>query len=179
MAAPVVVTAAPQKSNLERLYEATPDVVMPAPLSRDVYPNTRFWEEDEWEEWSKQGKEKGTFKSRVPGEGVNSSWMVDMSGKRVERKLQRKILGEARHTWVTMRAFEVDFTVFKHTPMPSLDYFRARMESRFPELQLCADHWKADRVWKENFSSWDQPSSTTEPQEASQPECRSKKVSGF
>ena len=178
MAAPVVVT--PQKSNLERLYDATPYVVMPSPLSKDTYPNSRFWEKSVWEAWSKGEKEKGTFRSRARGEGMNSSWMEDASGNRVSLIRQQEILGEARRTWVTMRDFKVNFTVFRHTGAPTLDYFRARMEVLCFELQLCAGHWKADKLWRENFSSWsDQPSSTGEPQDTPQPEQPSKKVSRF
>ena len=64
-----------EKSGLEWLREATPDVVTPPVRNRNDYPHIKFWEEHEWELWTKDGKESGSFKSRVQGEGVNSSWM--------------------------------------------------------------------------------------------------------
>ena len=120
-----------QKSNLDQLYEATPLVMMPPPLSRETCPAPRFWELSEWEAWSKEEKERGSFKSRVQGKGINSSWMEDEKGNRVSLHQQQQILGEARHTWVTMRSFGVELAVYSSTPVPTLDYFRAKMEVEF------------------------------------------------
>jgi len=155
--APVIVSAGPKKSNLELLYEATPDAVMPAPLKRNDYPDSRFWEKHMWSEWSKKEKEKGSFSLRTQGQGVNSSWMEDENGNRVSVIRQRQILDEARHTWLTMWSFDVGFSTYTKTPVPTLNFFRARMGSKFLELQLCADHWKTDELWKENYSSWHPP----------------------
>lgn len=129
---------------------------MPPPLKKEMYPKPEelFWEEEDWEKWMKKGKEKGVFKRGKQGEGVNSSWMLNQDRTRVSRDRQQQIIGEARHIWVTMRSFKIDFTVFRGTDLPTLDYFRARVETAFPELQLCANHWKADRLWMENYSSW-------------------------
>ena len=143
-----------EKSGLEWLREATPDVVTPPVRNRNDYPHIKFWEEHEWELWTKDGKESGSFKSCVQGEGVNSSWMEYATGERVDLGRQKKILGEARRTWVTMRNFKVKLDTFREMGAPTVEYFRARMELKFPELQLCADHWKADKIWGENYSSW-------------------------
>src|SRR5882757_3986719 len=58
---------------------------------------------------------------------------------------------------LTMKSFGIDLFAYGEMPTTSLNYFRAMMESRSPELRLCEDHWKANMVWKENFSSWGQP----------------------
>jgi len=141
--------------NLDQLYKRT-HAVMPQPLEQTAYPTSVFWKEKDWEDWVKREKEKGKFK-RTRGEGVNSSWMVNADGERVDLDQQQRILGEARRTWNTMTTFQIPLTTHRWASVPILDYFRARMESKFPELQLCADHWKADRVWKENYSSWNKP----------------------
>ena len=151
---PVTASAGLLEHNLQWLYKAMPDVVMPKPLDQNAYPYSTFWVEKSWEAWVEVEKESGLFSSHKQGEGINSSWMVDADGDRVDVDQQQKILGEARRTWNTMAAFEIPLTTYRLAPVPTLDYFRARMESKFWELQLCADHWKADRVWKENFSSW-------------------------
>ncbi|KAF9642966.1 hypothetical protein BDM02DRAFT_3132734 [Thelephora ganbajun] len=132
MPAPAIASTGPQKSNLERLYEATPEVVMPKPLERNESPGPRFWEEYTWVEWSEREKEKGTL-------------ALD-------------------------------------TPATTLDYFHARMELMFPELRLCTDHWKTDRIWIENFSSWTQSRRAKGPPgggEMGQPGPPSKKVNIF
>ena len=73
------------------------------------------------------------------------------------RHCQQEVLAEARRTWVTMVVFEVDLRVHRDTPAPTLDLLRTRMESMFEGFRLCAGHWKADRIWTEDFSSWYTP----------------------
>ena len=102
-------------------------------------------------------KEKGEIKSGTQGEGVNSSWMEDEDGNRVDITRQKTILREARLTWLTMRDFGVELANHGDVTGPVLEYFYALMETKFFELRLCADHWKADQIWRENFSSWKQP----------------------
>jgi len=177
---PVAMPAGSQKSNLERLREATPHVVMPTPLSRDAHPGPKFWNsEREWIAWREAEKEKGSFRLGVQGGGINSSWMEDENGNRVNLNRQQKILAEARRTWITMAAWQIPTAVYGGVDSLTLDYFRAKMELEFPELRLCADHWKTDQLWRENFSSWDIPRSTKGPQEMSRPELRSRKASRF
>jgi len=150
----VTVPMRPKKSNLQLLYDASPGVVMPIPLERDAYPSSKFWQESMWLEWSEREAERGEFLSGVEGEGVNSSWMEDAGGNRVNLDRQRRVLNAARKTWSATRNYNVDFGVYSKTPADTLDCFRARMEIMFPEIQTCADHWKTDRLWIENFSSW-------------------------
>ena len=38
--------------------------------------------------------------------------------------------------------------------MEQKDVFRARLESRFPDLRLCDSHWKADALAVSVFSNW-------------------------
>ena len=117
-----------------------------------------------WAEWAEEQKEKGLFKARVQGEGMNSSWLEDENGNRVDRHRQQLVLGEARRTWFTMREFEIKLAPHGNMSIPTLDYFCAKMELSFLELKLCANHWKADKMWRENFSSWDSKYSSKEPQ---------------
>jgi hypothetical protein len=154
--APAMASVSP-KSNLDELWRVTKGIVMPDPLEKSKYPGLKFWERHMWVEWVNREKEKGTFKNRVQGEGVNSSFMEDEDGNRVHRHRQKQILDETRHTWCTMKYYGIDLKVYSKMPVTVLDYFRAAMKSKFPELQLCADHWKVDEIWHENFSSW-QPS---------------------
>jgi glycine cleavage system regulatory protein len=35
-----------------------------------------------------------------------------------------------------------------------LTHYRNEIEAKFAELQLCSEHWKADRISIKNFSSW-------------------------
>lgn len=174
---PAMIPTNHEKSGLEKLREATPDVVMPLALNRNNHPHAKFWEEHEWEQWAREEKEEGMFKSGMQGEGVNSSWMENAMGERVDIARQQKILKEAHRTWVTMKCFGIELIVLGGMAVTSLDYFHARMELKFPELQLCADHWKVDRIWTENFSSW--AYTYKQAKKASQSGPQSEKACGF
>ena len=80
--------------------------------------------------------------------------MEDTSGNHINLDKQWRILDVAHKTWSTIRNGRVSFGIYSNTPADTLDYFCARMEMMFPELRLCADHWKTDQLWIENFSSW-------------------------
>lgn len=142
------------KTNLQRLYEATPEVIMPAPLEKSDYPGCKFWNRPAWEEWKVIRRETVTSSNRARGQGINSSFIEGADGTRVDFLRQQQILREARETLHLMQEFNISLK--SHTKMTTLhlDYFRARLESKFIELRLCQDHWKADKIWQENYSSW-------------------------
>ena len=166
MLAPASVPMQLEHSNLQQLYKATPNIAMLPSLRREEYPHTRFWERVAWDKWVSTENEKGSFNTGVQGQGVNSSFMEDENGERVPIARQRQILDEAHSCWRTMRGFNINLMVFREMPATTMDYFRAWMESKCLELRLCANHWKADKVWGENFSSWNSNKSrrTTKPQ---------------
>ena len=167
-------------SGVDQLYSVE-GITMPLPLDRHDWLLVKFWEKRDWEVWVKEQKEKGSFQTRVRGAGVNSSWMEDENGNRVSLARQGEILEEVRRTWLTMEAFGVSVQVYGSTDGYTLNYFRAKMESKFQEFRLCANHWKADRAWVENFSSW-KTSPESVPQgngnKQPQPQTQSTKVSG-
>ena len=150
---PAMVPVMLSKSNLERLWEVR-HVSTPEPLKKDEFPNTRFWERDLWQDWVKIGKERGSFNAGVRGKGVNSSFLEDRDGNRVPLKRQKQVLNEVSLEWRTMKDAGVDLKPYSEMSARPLEYFRAMMESSFFELRLCADHWKADEIWQQNFSSW-------------------------
>lgn len=62
--------------------------------------------------------------------------------------------------WLTVRGWWNEH--INHSNMPKSwsktsaslrDKFCSYMETKFAKLQLCADHWKADVVWKLNYHS--------------------------
>src|SRR6266478_1576911 len=78
--APVMVPTTPTKTNLQLLYEATPEVPAVDVPPFDGDNNCKFWTEKAWGEWSQEQKEMGMFNSGVEGEGINSSWMEKRNG---------------------------------------------------------------------------------------------------
>lgn len=149
-----MIPAVNQRSNIELLRDALPNVSMPKPLNRAEFPNCKFWEKTSWEQWTKEGKERGVFVLGKRGKGVNSSWMEDTNGNRVEYSRQQEILEQARKSWETMKDFNVRIGPWTRLPVQSTDFFCARMASMFIELQLCENHWKIRELWAENYTSF-------------------------
>jgi len=123
------------------------------PLNKDDHQDVQFWEKRMWEQWVSEGKESGdTFKSGVRGEGINSSWMEDSNGIRVNVSRQGEIINGARRVWTTLSSNGVLLRSYRGIQDRTLTYFRRAVETEFEELRLCSNHWKTDKLWKENFS---------------------------
>ena len=122
------------------------------PLDEDDYM-TEFWEKGEWERQVKIRKESKdpSDKGGIKGEGINSSWMEDEYGIRVSVERQTEIIAAARRTWVTLSNCGIAVTKFRNAEEIVVSYFRRKLETDFIELRYCHNHWKADRLWQENF----------------------------
>ena len=127
---------------------------MPVSLQRDDYPDVKFWEQPLWKKWVEKELERGGFNAGIKGQGVNSSFMEDSDGNHIHPNQQNQILEEVHSCWRTIRSFNINLMTYREMPATVMDYFRAWMESKCPELQLCSSHWKVDEVWRENFLSW-------------------------
>lgn len=124
------------------------------PLDKEDYEDVRFWDKSTWERWVEDEKEIGnTFKSGVQGQGINSSWMEDTDGSRVAIHRQRQIIAGARLAWTNLSTCGVSVGSYRECDEMTLSYFRRKVETDFQELRLCSNHWKADKLWMENFST--------------------------
>ena len=124
------------------------------PLDKEDYENVRFWDKGTWEQWARDEKEMGiTLKSGVQGQGTNSSWMEDTDGNRVEIHRQRQIIAGARLAWTNLSTCGISLLSYRESDEMTLSYFRRKVETDFQELRLCSNHWKADKLWMENFST--------------------------
>ena len=134
-----------------------PGLIQLPPLNKEDHPGTKFWEASAWEEWVKSQKEKGGFSSHVPGQGTNSSWMEDESGNPIPERRRQAIHREARQMWADMRHYKIEPMPFGAMPSSVVEFFCVKIAFKFSEFRLCADDWKADRLWMENFLSAGQP----------------------
>ena len=121
-------------SGIELLWRATPDHIRLPPLNKTDHPGAKFWEASAWEEWVDAGKEKGIFKSRVAGQGINSSWMEDSNGDPIPERRRKAIRKEARQTWADIRHHGIALVPFGAMPSSVMEFFRAKMAFKFPEF---------------------------------------------
>jgi len=125
------------------------------PLNKNDYELVEFWDKKDWKCWTADQREGGsTLKSGAKGGGINSSWMEDENGVRVDISRQTQIITGARVIWITLTTNGVALTSYRGIDERTLTYFRRKVETDFEELRLCSHHWKADMLWMENFSSW-------------------------
>ena len=149
---PVAPPAVPPSfAAVEYLMNKLPPLTL---FNRGDFEDIEFWERGEWESWVVKEKEKGVaFKSGVKGEGKNSSWMENTDGTRVNIAQQGQIIARARHTWLMLKNCHVPLGSFQDTDKQVTSYFRHKVETEFDKLCFCSNHWKANRLWMENFSS--------------------------
>jgi hypothetical protein len=85
---------------------------------------------------------------------IQSGFLEDDSGDRVSWNQQDVILTAARKIWNHFEHISITPVNWTTADLTLLVHFRAEMEKVFFELRLCSHHWKADRIWINNYPSW-------------------------
>ena len=127
---------------------------LPAQRDESEYPYVRFWNLDTWKNWSRGVK--GVSKIEDPEEKGSrlSSYLEDENGGRVSRARQDAMFLHARSIWTQFDSAGQAPTSYKSAGISILNQFHSEMETNFAKLQLCSNHWKADRIWINNYPSW-------------------------
>lgn len=141
---------------------ASSPTLLSAPRQEADFPQVSFWTRDKWTTWEKT--EDGISNSKQTG-GRGGSRMADgmnISMRYVENE-DGNIINGFRVKTILKFAHSVFFQLRDHNKHPKtwgaagIDIVRAfceEMEHQFPELALCADHWKAQYLASKNYSSW-------------------------
>lgn len=106
-----------------------------------------------------------------PDAPATCAYMEDISGNIVPPATRRAVSQDAKAWWQAKFNKGVRLTVLSGVDWYVRKEFRHDMEEAHPWLRYCADHWKADQVWRDKFSKWnpDLPPAQGGPQRDSQP----------
>jgi len=80
--------------------------------------------------------------------------MEDGSGNVVSPATRRAVTAHARAFWQEKFNKGIPLPTLTNTDRGLRQEFRAYMEGEYPWLCYCADHWKADQIWRDKFSKW-------------------------
>ena len=157
--------ATPSQASPKICSETSP--MIPSPLQRKDFPRVKHWTPDIW---STLRHPKGdTTPERVKGVPTICQFWEDESGEIIPSARRGAVTRSLRSFWQQKHNEGVRVDTLTNIGWDLLTDFRNTMESEFPWLRLCADHWKADQLWINHFSSWT-PATTNEPDPAQAPQ---------
>jgi hypothetical protein len=123
-------------------------------LDRADYPNVKFWNKDSWKVRLKESKGVTKTEDSEKTPSIQSGFLEDGNGHRVSKNQQDAILTAARKIWNHFERVSIAPANWTSADSTLLVHFCSEMEKQFFELQLCSHHWKAERIWINNYPSW-------------------------
>ncbi|KAI6004341.1 hypothetical protein F5J12DRAFT_893423 [Pisolithus orientalis] len=122
----------------------------PPQLDHADYAKTRCWTEEDWKRWCMTPE----------GQGANSqmSFLEDKNGEALPAARITNILQAMRSIWHEFHKYGLinAQTTWSSMPLTLKKAFHLEIMQSFPELNLCADHWKSDMLAKKHYSSFKQ-----------------------
>ena len=127
---------------------------------RIIYPRIRFWYPSDYREYLKTD-EAITEAAKVAAESMSlappntrTSYIEDATGAIVSRETAKTIREHMRRIWVSLEQKDSLPKRFCDLTTEALEFYRTNMYADFPYMKLCEGHWKVDKLWRENFSSY-------------------------
>jgi hypothetical protein len=135
----------------------------PPPLSQVDYPLVKFWERKVWksvannrkdtsEVQTKGGSRGGTRSSK--GENVMMLYIEDANGMPVDGNIASAIRELARSIWRSLYERGIAPETWGQATKEVREEYCREMESEYPVLRLCNNHWKANTIATAIYSQW-------------------------
>ena len=133
------------------------------PLSQIDYPLVTFWEKKHWknlastkkdssEVETKGGARGGTRSSR--GENVMMLYVEDASGTPIDGNIASDMRDFARSIWRSLYERGIAPETWGQATKEVREEFCRDMETEYPVLRLCDNHWKANALATTIYSQW-------------------------
>lgn len=147
---------------LDTLASESAPALLPAPHQEIDFPKVSFWTRDKWTAWEKtddgisNGKQTGGRGGSRMAEGMNISmrYVETEDGHIINGFRVKTILKFAHSVFFQLRDHDKHPKTWGAAGIDVVRAFCKEMECQFPELALCADHWKAQYLASKNYSSW-------------------------
>jgi hypothetical protein len=128
-----------------------------------MYPKVRFWTKQEWRDYETSRKDtsdlvvtsgaRGATRAAM-GENVRVQYVEHADGKMVDGGMATEIRDQARKIWRGLWSRGLAPRTWGAATHEVEDAFIRSMEERFPVLQFCDNHWKAQAIATANYSQW-------------------------
>jgi hypothetical protein len=124
-------------------------------LDRVLYPSVRLWDQDQCQ-GNRKGRRRGgeDDHEEKPRGSVLSSYMEDENGEDVPEATRKAIRKMARGLFELLLMHKKAPATWGSVPLDTQTELIFRLETQYPFLQLCANHWKADMVATNSYSQW-------------------------
>ena len=123
-------------------------------LDRKDYKDVSMWTADEYSR--RKGGRRGGEDALEEGSGpaALSSYMEDENGNDLPQKEKDSCRARARKFWNELLGSGRAPTCWGDLPQDAEDEFVHILETEFPWIRLCDDHWKAKRIGTNHYSQW-------------------------
>jgi hypothetical protein len=124
-------------------------------LDRALYPSVRLWDQDQYQGNRKGGRRGGEDDHKEKPRGsVLSSYMEDENGEDVPEATRKAVRKMARGLFELLLTHKKAPATWGSAPLDAQTELIFRLETQYPFLRLCANHWKADMVATNSYSQW-------------------------
>ncbi|KAF9780409.1 hypothetical protein BJ322DRAFT_1023692 [Thelephora terrestris] len=124
-------------------------------LDRALYPSVRLWDQDQYQGNCKGGRRGGEDDhEEKPRGSILSSYMEDENGEDVPESTRKAVCKMARGLFQLLLTHKKAPTTWGSVPLDTQTELIFRLETQYPFLRLCANHWKADMVATNSYSQW-------------------------
>ena len=124
-------------------------------LDRDMYKSVVHWDEGKYQEIRKGGKGNGEddLKKELKG-SVLSCYMEDENGNEVPENTRKAVRKRAKGLFNQLLQGGVAPATWGGAPLDVQHQLIFQLESEFPFLRFCANHWKSTMVATNSYSQW-------------------------
>ncbi|KAF8871857.1 hypothetical protein BD779DRAFT_1680061 [Infundibulicybe gibba] len=134
---------------------------LPLPLSQTNYPKVRYWPIGSFKPIQDAtvfreigGKSQRGRGRRSQGVNITYPFIEDRNGLTATGGVVNGITAHARRVFEQLLKSNVAPSTWSHGTPRVQNYFREEMYKNFPDLQLCENHWKADKIATNLYSGW-------------------------
>lgn len=127
-----------------------------AQLVREEYPNVNHWDSDDYNNCRKVGKKtkEEDLEEKKPKTSILSSYMEDEDGNEVPKKTMDAVRNMAKGFFSLILEKGRAPAKWGDASIDIENELIHMLESSFPFLRLCENHWKVKQVAKNSYSQW-------------------------
>jgi hypothetical protein len=135
------------------------------PLNEADYPKVQYWHRSQWLEHQKEKKglssgvstdlqaRRGNSRA-AQGINVTMLFVENDQGQPIDGRRASAIRSLANNVFQQLKNHGSAPSTWSQAGNDIKKHYNSEMETQFPELQLCADHWKAQSIATLTYPSW-------------------------
>ncbi|EMD33761.1 hypothetical protein CERSUDRAFT_98311 [Gelatoporia subvermispora B] len=145
----------------QKLLETVPGKLSDT-LRREDFPNVTYWIQEDWKQRDKSdellldassARQRGKARA-AKNINVMMTFVQTEEGQAVSGFYATNMRRKARKIWVQWKHDKKLMPKWSQIAPPQLAFFEMSMESEFPELKLCAHHWKCHEVARISYPNF-------------------------